>query len=174
MTVNNDPYPQSNENKDPNNLPNYDNTHVDSASQYVPFDSYNLKSEEDQYEAKEPQNETWNDNSDSTFSNSSPYDNPYANSTHNQDNNYVNNTYPAPQNSEMNIKAILGVVFSIFFFPVGLILSWLGYRESVDKKDETGRILSIIGLAISGVQVAMIVLSILFFILMIFIGIAAG
>lgn len=104
------------------------------------------------------------------------YSTPYA---HNDSTN-LNSPYSAngpqfntvPQEpSQLNIKTVLGLIFSIVFFPVGLVLSWLGYKEAKEENDDTGKILGIIGLVISGIQTAFFILSILFFFFIMFMGI---
>lgn len=80
---------------------------------------------------------------------------------------------PAPQ-QDLNIKALLGLIFSFFFFPAGLVLSWLGYRETKNTTDNTGRVMSIIGLVVSGIQTALVVLWILLFVFLMILGMAGS
>ena len=80
---------------------------------------------------------------------------------------------PVPQ-QELNIKALLGLIFSFFFFPAGLVLSWLGYRETKNTTDNTGRVMSIIGLVLSGIQTIFFILWILLFVFLMIIGMAGS
>ncbi|WP_034263351.1 hypothetical protein [Actinospica robiniae] len=52
---------------------------------------------------------------------------------------------PAPK--QRNVLAVLGVIFAVLIWPVGLILSTLGLLKAYSRK--TGKVLSIIGLVVS-------------------------
>lgn len=81
----------------------------------------------------------------------------------------ASSNYQQPSPS-LNIKSLLGLIFSFVFFPAGLILSWMGLKESKTSNDETGRILAIIGLVISIIQTLSFVIAIGFFLLAIILG----
>ena len=173
-----------------------------SQAPYVPYDAYpSQNASETPLPAQNTQSEqspTFSAGSASNPFNSLPRTDPYdtapptsANSytdpystqyTHSDSTNF-NSPYSAngpqfntvPQEpSQLNIKALLGLIFSIVFFPVGLVLSWLGYKEAKEENDDTGKILGIIGLVISGIQTAFFILSILFFVFIIFVGATSG
>lgn len=91
--------------------------------------------------------------------------------TYNQTASQQNYPQAAPS-SDLNIKALLGLIFSFIFFPVGLVLSWLGLRESKENNDSTGRVLSITGLIVSGIQTVVFVLWIAFVVFLIILGMA--
>lgn len=98
----------------------------------------------------------------------------WANNNANTQNQYQQSyAQPAPQ-QDLNIKALLGLIFSFFFFPAGLVLSWLGYRETKNTTDNTGRVMSIIGLVVSGIQTALVVLWILLFVFLMILGMAGS
>lgn len=105
------------------------------------------------------------------------YNDPYAASANDSWNNsYQNsgqqsNAYPIQtQSSDLNIKALLGLIFSFIFFPAGLILSILGFREAKAANDSTGRVLSLVGLIISGLQTVLVIAWILLFVFLIIVG----
>lgn len=111
-----------------------------------------------------------------------PYADPYsvsqssANSWQNEQTQYqqpAQSFSQQPPTSEMNIKALLGLIFSFLFFPAGLVLSWLGFRETKNSNDSAGKIMSIIGLAIAGIQTAFFVLWFVLFVFLMIIGATA-
>lgn len=111
------------------------------------------------------------------------YSQPSANTGTNENTQWNNGTaqnqyqqsyaQSAPQ-QDLNIKALLGLIFSFFFFPAGLVLSWLGYRETKNSPDNTGRVMSIIGLVVSGIQTVLVILWILLFVFLMILGMAGS
>lgn len=149
-------------------------------SPYVPQDSY---TENDPYaQAETPVQEGSSSQEDARTSASEQQSfNPYSQSASSapQWNDPAAGAYSqspiAPSSSlSVNIKSILGLVFAFVFFPVGLILSWLGWNEAKENNDESGRILGLVGLIISLVQVGIVVLSVLLFIFIAFLSAASG
>lgn len=113
---------------------------------------------------------------------SDPYTDPYsasqssANSWQSEQTQYqqpAQNFSHQTQPSELNIKALLGLIFSFLFFPAGLVLSWLGFRETKNSNDSAGKIMSIIGLAIAGIQTVFFVLWLVLFVFLMIIGATA-
>lgn len=49
----------------------------------------------------------------------------------------------------IHVKAFLGLIFSVLFFPVGLFLSWAAWKELKHSNDTTGRLMSKVGLTVS-------------------------
>lgn len=98
----------------------------------------------------------------------------WANNNANTQNQYQQSYAPPAPQQDLNIKALLGLIFSFFFFPAGLVLSWLGYRETKNTTDNTGRVMSIIGLVVSGIQTALVVLWILLFVFLMILGMAGS
>lgn len=82
--------------------------------------------------------------------------------------------YSQQPSGDLNIKSLLGLIFSFVFFPAGLILSWLGFKESKTTGDDTGKILAIVGLVVSGIQLLSMVLFFAFFFFMIILGAMSG
>lgn len=162
-----DAYPSQNASEAPLPAQNTQNEQSPTFSAGSASNPFNSLSHTDPYDTAPP-----------TSANS--YTDPYSTQYTHSDSTNFNSPYSAngpqfntvPQEpSQLNIKALLGLIFSIVFFPVGLVLSWLGYKEAKEENDDTGKILGIIGLVISGIQTAFFILSILFFVFIMFMGI---
>lgn len=113
------------------------------------------------------------------------YSQPSANTSANQGPQWSNGTaasqnqYQQPYTNQappqdLNIKALLGLIFSFFFFPAGLVLSWLGYRETKNSPDNTGRVMSIIGLVVAGIQTLLVILWVVLFVFLMIVGMAGS
>ena len=64
--------------------------------------------------------------------------------------------YP-PNPNNYNTLSIIGLVLAVVFAPVGLVLCILALKE-IKKTHQEGRMLAIIGVIISGLQIALVVI----------------
>lgn len=82
---------------------------------------------------------------------------------------YYNNS-PVPSSmqtvsgsAQTSIMSVVGLVLAFVFAPAGLIFSILGLKDSKEKEDGTGRLAAIIGIIVSGAQIALSILLFVFF-----------
>jgi len=179
-TYNNNGESTNKENHTPQNLPNYDNemfSSANSAPSYVQPNSYPDNYSDSIGSSPETSHTSQNEPTSHNSPSSDPYEENPPQAQYNAPewtqpgtaSSSYSSSYSAP-NQELNIKALLGLIFSFIFFPVGLILSWMGYNESKNTNDSTGKTLSLVGLIVSGIQLFFIVLWFVFFVFIIILG----
>lgn len=173
MTKNNDNYNPYNTGENPygynpeynnvgnygGNSPNYGSAYTESSEQSIPQASKNEYQQEN-HSTEQPNpypanNETYtgqNHNNppvtkpDGYYQNGKPY---YA--------------YQAqPPQSTLNVMAIVAIITSFFFFPIGLIFGIIGYKQSKKENDANGKTMSIAAIIVSGIQVLFFAIFILF------------
>lgn len=138
------------------------------ASEYTNNDPYSNSSASEAAQYNVPENSEYHQSQFQNGQENSSYNNSLYNDSHGQ---YKNQFATAPQ---LNILALLGLVFSFMFAPIGLVLSIMGFAQAKkDPNDSAGKVMSLIGMIVAGLQIAILVLYILFIIIMVFFSAAS-
>lgn len=158
------------------NLPNYDQPepYQETKNNSLPHNTYSTDSAtQSQDSATQSQNFN-NDSYVAENSSSDPYSSSHSDSQYqgaysaSPQQNYYQQTNAAP----LNIMALLGLIFAFVMPLIGLVLSIIGLKKANEStmEDKAGRIMSIIGLIVSGLSILVFIAYFLFIVIFVFAG----